>query len=143
MVPDVSPVGLDASVPPTHSCALSSAPGSSSGGAVLAELATDFGGGSDASVFSAAHRATGGNTLAQLDTPAPPRRGPYASLPHRPSALKRCSRDRNNWQYWQLDPGIFWQLRQEFGPFTLDAAADPRDCNAQLPRYCSTSDSFL
>ena len=140
MVPDVSPVGLDASVPPPHPCALSSAPGSSSGGAVLAELATDFGGGSDARVLSAAHRAAGGNTLAQLDTPAPPRRGPYASLPHRPSALKRCSRDRND---WQLDPGIFWELHQEFGPFTLDAAADSRGSNAQLPRYCSTRDSFL
>ena len=34
-------------------------------------------------------------------------------------------------------------MQQEYGPFTLDAAADVAGRNAQLPNFCSSSDSFL
>ena len=49
-------------------------------------------------------------------------------------------RDTEDWMY---DRAKFLELNEEYGPFSLDAAASSGGENAQCKRFCSKDDSFL
>ena len=53
---------------------------------------------------------------------------------------RQSTRDSEDWMY---DRAKFLELNEEYGPFSLDAAASSGGENAQCKRFCSKDDSFL
>lgn len=56
------------------------------------------------------------------------------------SKKPKASRDTEDWMF---DRTLFHELEQEYGPFTLDEAANVNGDNAQCRRFCSKDDSFI
>ena len=46
-------------------------------------------------------------------------------------------------QDWMFDRKRFHELDEEFGPFTMDSAANPSGDNAQCKQFCSSEKSFM
>ena len=71
-------------------------------------------------------------------------RQPQESNTQPAAAAKTEKRKRQrDTQDWKFDPAEFQRLNETYGPFTLDAAANPDGSNAQLDNYCSKDRSFL
>ena len=69
--------------------------------------------------------------------------GPCTDLDADCSARPTVARMTRDLQDWMLHPSVFADLSTEFGPFTLDGAADIHGCNAFCDKYCSSRNSFL
>ena len=60
-----------------------------------------------------------------------------------PTTRQQKRQSQRDSQDWLFDPAEFKRLQEEYGPFTLDAAANGDGSNAQIPNYCSKQRSFL
>lgn len=65
------------------------------------------------------------------------------AAPPFPKAVAPISANQRDTQDWQFSAIEFAELSEQFGGFTLDAAADVQGTNAHCARYCSSEQSFL